>query len=753
MRALATWCFRHRRTVLLCWMLLLVGVSTAARVVGTDFSNDFQLPDTPSTKALKLLQDNSPKLSGDQEQIVFQTSSGRHITDPDVEAAIGNVLNRLSTLPDATSVVSPIGPLSADRISPDGTIAFATLTFDKGPQSIGQSEAKKLVDTAQSADRPGLQVAVSGQLAGEAKPPSVGGSGLGIALAALVLLLFFGSAFAMALPLLSALFALGTAIGLITMLSHILGMPEFAPELVVLIGLGVGVDYALFITTRHRQGLVAGRDIESAAVAAVNTSGRAVLFAGIVVCIALLGMFALGVSFLYGLAVAASIGVLLTMVSALTLLPAMLGFIGPRIMSRKQKRELATTGPRIIGAGTSGFWPRWSSFIQDRPTLPAVAALVAIGLLVVPFFSLRLGSSDEGNDPVGSTTRTAYDLLAKGFGPGFNGPLMVVAQSPGVTGAPAGAGTTANPINAVLGRLTTAFKGQADVAAVGPPIVLPAKTGGDVALLEVYPRGSPQDASTTTLIDHLRSSVIPPVVAGSGVTVYVGGGTAIFVDFARVLSHKLPLFIGLVVLLSFLLLSVVFRSVAVPLTGAVMNLLSIGGAFGWLVAVFEWGWAGGAFGVNRPGPIEAFLPVMLFSILFGLSMDYQVFLVTRIHEEYLKSGGDNKVAVRNGLAATGKTITAAAVIMILVFGSFILGGERVIKEFGVGLGGGILIDAVIIRMTIVPSVMQLIGKANWWFPQSLDRRLPHLSVDPDTAPDAVASPPATDEELVATPAS
>jgi RND superfamily putative drug exporter len=514
---------------------------------------------------------------------------------------------------------------------------------------------------------------------------------------------------------------LGTAIGVIGLLSHVLKMPEFSTQLVLLIGLGVGVDYALFIVTRHRQGLIAGNDIESSIVNAVNTSGRAVLFAGIIVCIALLGMFALGVNFLYGLAIAAAIGVLFTMIAALTLLPAFLGFIGPRVLSRRQKRELALNGPRIVGTGTKGFWPRWASFIQGRPILPAVVALVVVVLIALPFFSLRLGSSDQGNDPTGTTTRTAYDLLANGFGPGFNGPLLLVTDNAGPADAQA------------LHQLADTVGTQPNVAKVVAPVSLPSNHGQTVSLITVYPKSSPQDSATTDLIDHLRQATIPAAIAGTGVSAYVGGNTAIFADFAGVLSSKLPLFIGLVVVLSFLLLAWVFRSLLIPLTAAVMNLLSIGAAFGILVGVFQWGWVGSVFQVNRPGPIEAFLPVMLFAILFGLSMDYEVFLISRIHEEYLKSG-DNRTAVRNGLAATGKTITAAALIMILVFGSFILGGERVIKEFGLGLAAGILMDALLIRMAIVPSLMFLCGKANWWFPRWLDRALPRLSVEPDLQP-------------------
>jgi RND superfamily putative drug exporter len=631
------------------------------------------------------------------------------------------MLDKVAKVPYVSSITSPYGPGGSTQISASGTTGFATVTFDRLQQYIPTSVAKQFVGAAQSAQGSNLQVGVAGQVAEAANRVSFGGTLPGVILAGVVLLLVFGSVFAMALPLVSALASLGTAIGLIGLLSHGIKMPQFSPTLVLLIGLGVGVDYALFIVTRHRQGLIAGKDVETSIVNAVNTSGRAVLFAGIIVCIALLGMFALGVTFLYGLAIAAAIGVALTMVAALTLLPALLGFIGPRVLSRRQKRELATSGPRVVGAGTKGFWSRWARFIQERPVLPAVVALIVVVLVALPFFSLRLGSSDQGNDPVGTPTRAAYDMLAAGFGPGFNGPLLLVTENSGPADTQG------------LDQLAAAVRTQHDVARVVAPVPLPTKNGKTVSLITVYPTSAPQDAATTNLIDHLRQQTIPAAVAGTGVSVFVGGNTAIFADFARVLSSKLPLFIGLVVVLSFLLLTWVFRSIVIPLTAAVMNLLSIGAAFGVLVAVFQWGWLGSVFQVNRAGPIEAFLPVMLFAILFGLSMDYEVFLISRIHEEWL-AAGDNAVAVRKGLAATGKTITAAALIMILVFGSFILGGERVIKEFGLGLAAGILMDAVIIRMAIVPSLMFLIGKANWWFPGWLDRILPRLSVESEEPP-------------------
>ncbi len=722
MKVLAIWCVRHRVAVVLLWLTALIGMTLVSQSVGTAYSNSFSLPNTESTQALNLLQSAAPKRAGDQEQIVVHTTAGTKVTDPAVMDAVTTMLDKVAKVDHVTEIASPYGPNGAHQISPDGRTAFATVTFDKLGADISTPQAKHFVATAETAASPTLQVAVAGQVAEAANRVPFGGTGLGVLLAGVVLLLVFGSVFAMALPLLSALASLGTAIAVIGLLSHLLKMPVFSTELVLLIGLGVGVDYALFIVTRHRQALIAGGDVESSVATAIDTSGRAVLFAGIIVCIALLGMFALGVSFLYGLAIAASIGVLFTMIAALTLLPALLSFIGPRVMSRKQRRELEANGPRIVGAGSKGFWPKWADMIRSRPVIPALAAFAIVVLVGLPFFSMRLGISDQGNDPTSTTTRQAYDLLAQGFGPGFNGPLQLVTVHEGQVDTQ------------TLVQLEQAVARQPDVAGVVAPVVLPAKDGTQIALVTVYPSSSPQAAATTGLLDHLRTETIPSVVDGTGTTVFVGGNTAIFVDFANVLSSRLPLFIGLVVVLSFLLLSLVFRSLVIPLTAAVMNLLSIGAAFGVLVAIFQWGWLGSAFQVNKPGPIEAFLPVMLFAILFGLSMDYEVFLISRIREEWLKCG-DNGRAVRNGLAATGKTITAAALIMILVFGSFILGGIRVIKEFGLGLSAGILMDAVLIRMALIPAVMFLIGKANWWFPAWLDRLLPGVSVAPELPAD------------------
>jgi RND superfamily putative drug exporter len=716
------------------WLVAFIAVGSVARAVGTSYANDFTMKGTESADAYQLLRQVSPALSGDNEQIVFESLNGTSITDPAIVAKINATLNEVVAVkfskPGVTfAVVSPVPVtvpgavavrVNPEQISQSGHIAFATVTLNVLAQHFSQRDAQHFVSAATSQSGGNLIVAVTGQLAQQAERPSLSGLLFGGIAALIVLLLVFGSAFAALMPLASALLALGTATSLIGIITHVLKMPEFAPQLVGLIGLGVGVDYALFIVSRHRQGLLEGKSTEESIVQSVNTSGRAVLFAGVIVCIALLGMYALQVNFLEGLAAAASIGVAFTMIAALTLLPAMLSFVGPRILSRRQRSTLATTGPRTASA-TPGFWSRWSTTVDRRPVIPFVVALCLIGMLAAPFLSIRLGFSDQGNDPRGSTTRTAYDLLARGFGPGFNGALQVVAKvsTPEQLAA----------LDVLADRISTT-PGVDTITRV-PPIPVPGEPGASVVIIHIIPTTPPQASATTDLVNHLRHEVIPVSIGNTKAVVLVGGFTAIFIDFSNVLASKLPLFIGLVVLTSFLLLAIVFRSLLVPAISAVMNLLSIAAAFGILVAVFQWGYLGDIVGVNRVGPVEAFLPVMMFAILFGLSMDYQVFLVSRMHEEWLRSG-DNRTAVRLGLARTGKTITAAALIMIVVFASFILGGQRIIKEFGVGLAAGVAVDAIVIRMAIVPAVMHIFGKANWWYPKWLDRVTPRVGLeDPD----------------------
>ena len=448
-------------------------------------------------------------------------------------------------------------------------------------------------------------------------------------------------------------------------------------------------------------------------VESVDTSGRAVLFAGMIVCIALLGMFALGVSFLYGVAIAASIAVAFTVLAALTLLPALLGFFGLRALRRRERRALREG--RLRTSDESEAWARWAARMQRRPATFAAVAAGAMVLIAVPFLSMRLGSADAGSDPAGSTTRKAYDLLAKGFGPGYNGPLQLVAQVSG----PAQ--------RAQFARTARAVAATPGVVGATRPRFLPG-----VAIADVFPKGSPQDASTSDLLHHVRNDVVPAATRGTSLRVLVGGQTAIFDDFSTILSRKLPLFLGVVVVLSFLLLMIVFRSLLIPLIAAVMNLLSAAAAFGVVTLIFQHGVGTSLLGIDKTGPIEAFVPVMMFAILFGLSMDYEVFLVTRIYEEWHRRR-DNGEAVAHGLAATGRTITAAAAIMILVFGAFILGGQRIIDLFGIGLASAVFLDALIVRSVLVPALMFKLGDANWKLPIRLERVLPHLRVEGSAA--------------------
>jgi RND superfamily putative drug exporter len=715
MRTLAKWCFTHRRIVVLAWIVALVGTTAIHSAAGSAYKDNFNLSGTQSFDALHLLQRSAPKSAGDSDQIVIAVKQGR-VTDPAARSQVESLLAQIARRPHVASIASPYGPRGASQISPSGQVAFATVNFDVLENKLGPTEAKAFVSAVTAGAGHGVQIEVEGQIA-RAGGRS-GGSGIivgGLA-AAVVLFLVFGSLLAMALPLLTAGLSLGTGIAVIGLLSHVLDMADFSSQLSLLIGLGVGVDYALFILTRYRQGVLRGLSSEVATIESVDTSGRAVMFAGMIVCIAMLGMFALGVSFLYGVAIAASIAVSFTVIAALTLLPALLGFFGPRALRRRERAALSEG--RLATSDESPAWARWTGWIGRRPAAFAAVAAGLMVLLAIPFLSMRLGSADAGSDPASSTTRKAYDLLAKGFGPGYNGPLQLVAPTNS-----AGDRTT-------FVRVEQAVAATPGVVRVGQPAFLPSRGPGQpgVALLSVFPKGSPQDASTADLVHALRDRVVPATTRGTGLRVLVGGQTAIFDDFSTVLSNKLPLFFGIVIVLSFLLLMAVFRSLLIPLVASLMNLLSAAAAFGLVTAIFQNGWGASLLGIDKTGPIEAFVPVMMFAILFGLSMDYEVFLVSRIYEEWHRRR-DNREAVMHGLAATGRTITAAAAIMVLVFAAFILGGQRIIELFGVGLASAVLLDAVIVRSALVPGIMLLLGDRNWWLPGRLDRVLPHFRVE------------------------
>ncbi|HET9720868.1 MAG TPA: MMPL family transporter [Solirubrobacteraceae bacterium] len=727
MRAVARWCFAHRRIVLLVWVLALIALTVIHSGAGSAYRDSFQLSGTQSSEALALLQRNAPKASGDTEQVVIAVEHGR-VSNPSVRARVQGMLAALSRLPHVSEISSPYSVRGGEQISPSGKIAFAKVTFDVQANALKGNAAQTFVSTAQAGAGHGVEVEVEGQVAQSAAKNGVGGLPIGFLAAAVVLFLVFGSVLAMLLPLLTAALSLGTAVAVIGLLSNVMQMASFSSQLSLLIGLGVGVDYALFILTRYRQGLLRGLTGEQAVIEALDTSGRAVLFAGIIVCIAMLGMFALGISFLYGIAVAASIAVAFTVVAALTLLPALLGFFGVRLLRRSERRALTREELRL--SDESAGWARWTGWMQQRPAIIAAIAAGVMVLIAIPFLSMRLGSSDSGSDPAGSTTRMAYDLLAKGFGPGYNGPLQLVAQ---VSGAAQ---------EAQFFHIEHAVAATAGVVGATRPHFLPGRTPGgpQVALADIYPKGSPQAASTADLLHTVRNQIIPRASRDTHVHVLVGGQTAIFDDFSTVISSKLPLFLGVVVLLSFLLLMAVFRSLLIPLIAAIMNLLSAAAAFGVVTAIFQDGIGSSLLGIDKTGPIEAFVPVMMFAILFGLSMDYEVFLVTRIYEEWHRRG-DNRQAVAHGLAATGRTITAAAAIMVLVFGAFVLGGQRVIELFGVGLASAVLLDALIIRSILVPALMIKFGEANWMLPVRLDKLLPHLKVEGASARAAVSPAP------------
>jgi len=547
---------------------------------------------------------------------------------------------------------------------------------------------------------------------------------------------FGGALLASLLPLVTALLALGIGVSLTGLLSHPFGISSAATQLAILIGLGVGVDYGLFIIGRYRAALRAGTPLADAAALAVRTSGRTVLLAGGTVCIALLGQFALGVSFLDGVSAAAALAVALTMASSLTLLPALLGFLGPRVLSRRERRALAAGGP--ASAEPAGFWLRWARFVERRQITVAVGALAAVVALALPVFGLSLGTSDASTDPAGWITHQAYATLAEGFGPGFNGPLELAARP----GSPAGV--------AAFGRLLGTVARTPGVTAVTQTVTSP---NGQVRLATVYPASGPQDGPTVGLVNHIRHDLVPRAARGTGLVVHVGGVTAANIDFAHVLTDKLPVFVAVVVILAFILLLVVFRSLLIPLVASVMNLLSVGAGLGALNAVFHWGWGTSALGLSGSGPVDSFVPVVMFSVLFGLSMDYLVFLVSRIQEEWhqlhhvaadgltalsglrVRSARRNHQAVTAGLAGSGRIIAGAASIMILVFGSFLLGGHRILAEFGFALGFSVLVDALIIRGLLVPALMHLLGPATWALPGWLDRLLPRLAAEPgDHAP-------------------
>ncbi len=726
------------------WIPLLIAIGFASSLTGSDFATEFEIPASESNDVQMLLEANSPDRAGFSGEIVFATPTG---VDADgVKDAMTELFTKVGQI-EGVTVTSPYD--TEGQINVARTTAFASIDATIRSQTELIALGEEIREIGEQYATGDLRIEYGGNIfAGFELPAS---EAYGLLAAIIILVLAFGSVLAMGLPIGTALVGLGVGASLVTVLSHVLPMPDFTTSLVAMIGLGVGIDYALFIVTRYREGIHHGMSVEDSVVNAVDTSGRAVIFAGITVIISLLGLFVMGLAFARGLAIGAVIGVLIMMIASISLLPALLAMVKHRIDVTTRAALVALAAfvvitffavvaeslPLFLAAIISAlvvtlasfiikplrkpipqrarkmknetFWYRWSRLVQRRPWTSAISATAVLLLLGAPLLSIRLGFGDNGNAPESTTVRRAYDMLAEGFGPGFNGPLFITVE-----------GATASDPAALEGFAGTIRK----VDGIAFAQATPASADGSLSLVIAYPTTAPQDEATTTLIKTLRNDVIP----GTAVEAKVGGFTAAGVDFADVIGSRMPLlFIG-VLSLSFLLLMAVFRSLLVPLKAVIMNLLSIGAAYGVIVAIFQWGWGMNLIGVGKAGPIESWAPMMLFAIVFGLSMDYEVFLLSRVREEYLRTG-NNAEAVADGLTATARVITAAALIMVCVFAAFVLGYDRQLKLFGLGLALAVFIDATIVRMVLVPATMELLGDRNWWIPKWIDRILPKIDVE------------------------
>ncbi len=706
---LAAWCYRRRRIVVIAWIVALIGVNVLAKTAGGDLLKSLSLPGTESQRTFDVLKADFHQ-TGDRGYLVYRATGPAGIQAPAVKSVIENTLApTLRTEKHVASVTTPYEPGGTRFVSKNGTIAYAEIQFDVQANDVPVDVASHMRDVVNTAKSSDLQVELGGSMFTDQTQPK--SEVIGILAAVIILLIAFGSVLAMGLPIMTALFGIGIGLAIVTLLARFTDMPSFAPQVTAMIGIGVGIDYALFISTRYREALHQGRSPQDAVVHAIDTSGHAVLFAGGTVVISLLGLFVIGLAFIRGLSIGAALAVLLVMAAAVTLLPAVLGFVGHTI------DRLALPTAKRPKDPEHTVWAGWARIIQRRPWPVAIGGLAVLLVLTVPALGLRLGVADAGNDPAKFTTRRAYDLLSQGFGPGFNGPLLVASElhSP-------------NDFD-TMSKLATVIATTPGVAQVSPVIASP---GDKAALVQVVPRGSPQAAGTTKLIHLLRDHVIPENTEGSTLDVHVGGQTAVGVDLADVMGSRLPYMFLTILLLSFVLLMLVFRSLLVPLKAVIMNLLSIGAAYGVIVAIFQNGWIKNVVGIGKEGPIEAWVPMMLFAIVFGLSMDYEVFLLSRIKEEYERDH-DNATAVSHGLAKTARLITAAAAIMICVFGSFVLSDLRVLKLIGFGLAFAVFIDATVVRLVLVPATMALLGDRNWWFPKMLEW-LPRIHVEGTLTP-------------------
>jgi putative drug exporter of the RND superfamily len=710
---LAALSYRRRRLVVLSWLVLLVGVMALAPRVAGDWSADYAAPGSDSKAARELVEQRFGGYSGESIDVVWEADAGAESSA--VSREMDGFLSRAERLEGVASA-------QPAEVSQDGSTAVSRLRLDRPGSEVPTETADRLLAMSDDAsEREGLEVALGGGPIQQAE----GGPGpetIGLVAAAAVLLVAFGSLVAVGFPMAVALFGLGISAALITVLAAVVDVPEWATALSGLIGIGVGVDYALLVLTRFRSAIDAGSDTEAAVAESVTTAGRSVLVAGSTVIISLLGLFTLGLGYMNGAALAASLAVLVVMAAAITLLPALLGFAG-RSVNRFHVPLLGGRGDSAQGGALAA---RWSRVVQRRPWTAIALGTALLLALTLPALGLRLGFPDAGNDRPGQSTRAAYDMVAQGFGEGANGPLTVAAELPGPEARDE------------LGSAAREIRTLPDVASVSTPQL---NRDGDAALLVVTPRSSPQDEATETLVTDLRERVLPAELGSAGIPSYVGGTTALAVDQGDYVANRLPLFVGAVVVLSLLLLIAAFRAPLIAAKAGVMNLLSVGAAFGVIALFAQGGFFGELIGIDQEVPVPPFVPVLMFAILFGLSMDYEVFLLSRVREEYLRLGRPTD-AVTAGLRRTARVITAAAAIMVVVFLAFVVSDDTFLRLIGVGMATAILVDATVVRMALVPAIMQLLGRASWWIPGWLDRLVPRL----DHEPAAVAVAPAVREQ-------
>ncbi|QYG93934.1 MMPL family transporter [Iamia sp. SCSIO 61187] len=703
---LGHWSVRHRRWVLAAWLTLLIGAGALSGALGGTTSDAFTIPGTESQKAMDLLEERFPEQSGSSARLVFASDDDTPLTDPARRAGIEATLAAAADAPDVVSVTDPF---TAGTVSSEGLIAFADVSYPVPANEVSEEAATALEEIAAPAEATGVRMEIGGDV-GPQEELGHTSELIGLGVAIIVLLLSFGSLVAMGLPIATALIGVGVGISGIGVLSAFTDLSSTAPVLATMIGLAVGIDYALFIVTRHRQNVAEGLDVEESAARANATAGGAVVFAGLTVVIALAGLAVIGIPFLTVMGLGAAFTVLLSVGIAVTLLPALLGFAGHNI----DRWRIGRTRTGSASESHDTLSARWARRVVARPGVALAGGLALMLLLAVPMLSLRLGMPDAGTAPQDTTRRQAYDLLAEGFGPGFNGPLTLVADTSGA----------ADP-DAALAEVVAAVTEDPGVQLVAPPVP---NEAGDTAIIAVVPRTSPSSADTSSLVHHLRDDVLAPIGEATGAEVSVAGQTALLIDVSDKMATALPTFMVLVIGLTMVLLLAVFRSLLVPVKAAIAILLSIGSSFGVLVAIFQWGWLQQLVGLEESVPVISFLPILMFAVLFGLSMDYEVFILSRIREDYIRTGRARE-SVLSGLTSSARVITAAALIMISVFASFALTDDPTTKMLGIGFSMAVLLDATVVRMVLVPATMALFGDRAWWLPGWLDRLLPDLDIE------------------------